>query len=255
MPQTLALDQEVFAVLLVFGRLGAALMIAPGFGEAYVSIRIRLILALALSLLAVPLIGDRLPAMPADFLAMAALVIQEIVTGILIGAILRLALLAIHFAGGVIAVQSGLAVATFFDPSEGGQSSLISNFLTISALTLMFAADLHYLLLHGLVASYTPMAPLDERAFTDGITFLIEHSSAALAWGVRFAAPLLIVALVFQLILGILNRLMPAFQVFFVAIPLQLMLSFGVVMLAMGGILFGFLTLLQESVAPFAVMP
>ncbi|MEO1018031.1 MAG: flagellar biosynthetic protein FliR [Pseudomonadota bacterium] len=248
----LALDQEVFAALLVFARLGSALMVAPGFGEAYISFRVRLLFAIALSLLAMPLLGDRLPALPPDFLAMAILVIREIIVGLLIGTILRLALMAIHFAGGVIAMQSGLAAATFFDPSEGTQSALTSNYLTIAALTMMFATDMHLLLLQGLVASYAPIAPLDGHAFNDAISFLIEHSSAALLWGVRFAAPLLVVSLVFQLLMGVLNRLMPTFQVFFVAIPLQLMLSFGVIALGLGAILFGFITLLEQSIAPLA---
>ena len=71
--QTL-LPAEVFSYLLVFSRIGTTISVLPGFGESYVSPRIRLLLALTITVVLTPVVSDRLPALPASPLSLLLLV-------------------------------------------------------------------------------------------------------------------------------------------------------------------------------------
>jgi flagellar biosynthesis protein FliR len=233
LPVSLAAD-EVFGILLLLARIGSALMLLPGFGEPYVLVRFRLLLALLLSLaLAAPL-GESLPAMPQEPAMLARLVAGEVVLGLFIGASARALFAALHIAGAAIAYQSGLAAAAIFDPNEATQGTLPGNLLTTLALVLLFASDGHHLLLRALAASYEglpagAMPPLDDMA-----ELLVRLIDQAFAVAVRIAAPLIALSMLMYLGMGVLNRLMPAFQVFFIALPLQMLLAFAMLMLGLG---------------------
>ncbi len=109
----------------------------------------------------------RLPALPEEPLALAALLAPEILIGLLLGFAARLALAAIHVGGSLIATQSGLSAAAMFDPNEATPGTLPGTFLTVAALTILFAADFHHLLLRAAARSYAVLpvaAPIDLAA-------------------------------------------------------------------------------------------
>jgi len=112
------LARETLVIGLVFCRVGAALMVLPAFGEPYVLSRARLGIALAIAILVGLPMSARLGLPPPDALNIAFLVLAEVLTGLLIGGIIRLVMFAVHFGGTLIAMQSGLATAAFFDPQE-----------------------------------------------------------------------------------------------------------------------------------------
>jgi flagellar biosynthesis protein FliR len=238
---------EAFGVLLVFARVGSALMILPGFGEPYILSRFRLLLALLLSLgLAAPLAAE-LPAPPEDALELARLLGTEALFGLFVGGAVRALFAALHVAGTVIAFQSGLAAAAIFDPNEATQGTLPGNFLTTTALVLLFVTDAHHLLLAAVAASYEALPAGGAPPFGDMAELIGRLVDQAFALGVRIAAPLLVVSLLMYLAMGVLNRLMPAFQVFFLALPLQMLLAFATLMLSLAGGLFVFFALLEDS--------
>src|SRR5436309_1219260 len=103
------LISELFAFLLIFCRLGSAIMLLPGFGEAYVAPRIRLMLALMFSLILTPVI--HFPPAPATVSGLLFLMTGEILAGLFIGGLARMLIAAMHVAGTVIAYQSSLASA------------------------------------------------------------------------------------------------------------------------------------------------
>jgi flagellar biosynthesis protein FliR len=248
----LAADQ-VFAVMLVFARTGAALMLLPGFGEPYVYARGRLALALLVALaLAVPLMPV-LPPVPGEPALLVALVAHEVVVGLFIGAAARALFAALHIAGQMIAMQSSLAAATFFDPNEGTQGSLPGNLLATLGIVLLFVTDGHHIMLQALAASYERL-PLGEPAPLGELgEMLARFVAAAFATGLRIAAPIVVVGLLLYLAMGILNRLMPAFQVFFVILPLQILLAFAVLLIAVPGGMLAFLVLFEDGLATLAL--
>ena len=239
---------EVFGGLLIFARVGSAFMVMPGIGEPYVLGRCRLLLSLACSLLlAVPLAGD-LPPPPAEALAGLRLVGGEIAIGLFLGLAARTLFAALHLAGSVIAFQSGLAAAAIFDPNEATQGTLPGNLLTTTGLVLLFVTDAHHLLLQALAGSYAGLPPSGALPLGDMAELLTRFLDQAFATALKIAAPLLLVSLLAYLVMGVLNRLMPAFQVLFVAMPLQILLTFATLAMSLAGGLLVFFVLFEGGV-------
>ena len=224
---------EIAGVLLVFARLGAALMVLPGFGDHYVMPRLRLLLALALSLLVGPTLAPSFPPLPQEPFALAALLAPEILLGLLLGFATRLALAAVHVGGSLIATQSGLSAAAMFDPNEATPGTLPGTFLTVAALAILFAADFHHLLLRAAAASYAAFpiaAPVDLAAAAE---LVVDLSAAEISTGTRIAAPMILAALLVNLGLGALGRMVPSLPALFVALPLQLLLALLILQLSL----------------------
>lgn len=232
---------NLFSVFLVFARVGAAFMLLPGFGEGFVFPRARLALALLVSVALAPVLGATLPPPPPSAAELALLVMQEVAVGLVIGALTRVLTSALQVAGSVIATQTGLATAAAFDPTQGEQSAIVSQFLSIAGVVAIFATDLHHLMLGGLVRSYQIIAPLAVPAVGDLAQLAIGFASDAFAVAAELSAPFLVGSIVFFLGLGILARLMPQVPIFFVAVPLQLALGLWLFMIAFGGAMLWYL--------------
>lgn len=227
------LPLDVFAVFLVFVRIAAALMLMPGFGEAYVSVQIRLAAAAVLTVTISPLVIGTLPILPTTPLELLMLVLGELVVGILIGAAARLMMSALHVAGTVIAFQSSLGFAMFVDPTQGIQAALIATFLTLLGLVLIFASGLHMMMIRALADSYVLFTPGQLPPVGDFAELAVRYVSSSFRIGIQIAAPFIVYGLVFYIGLGILARLLPQIQIFFIAIPLQIFLAlliFGLVL-------------------------
>ncbi|MEQ8248393.1 MAG: flagellar biosynthetic protein FliR [Alphaproteobacteria bacterium] len=219
------LPLDVFAVFLVFARLSAALMLMPGIGEAYVSIQIRLVVAIVLTIVISPLVIGTLPILPATPLELLLLILGEIVVGVMIGTAARMTMSALHVAGTVIAFQSSLGFALFVDPTQGTQGALIATFLTILGLVLVFASGLHMMMIRALADSYVLFTPGQLPSMGDFAALAIRYVSGSFRVGIQIAAPFIVFGLVFYIGLGILARLLPQIQIFFIAIPLQIFLA------------------------------
>ncbi len=242
------LAAEVFAFLTVFARLGAALMLLPPFGEKLVLVRARLVLALAISALVTPLAAPVLPPTPELPIELVIVLGGEIAVGLFIGGLARLLLSALHTASILVAYQSGLGTATVFDPSQNAQGVIISRFFSMMALVLLFATDLHHALLIALIDSYRTLPPGALPVTGDFAAQAIDFIAGAFVVALQVAAPVLIIGLLFYLGLGLLGRLMPAIQVFFVALPLQIALGFSVVMAGLSAMMLWYLEYFGESI-------
>lgn len=241
------LDQELFSIFLLFVRIGAALVLMPGFGEIYVLGRSRLLLAIALCIILAGPLAPALPSLPGTASDLLVLVMSEAIIGLFIGAATRTMFAALHIAGSTIAAQSGLATASVFDPSQSTQGTLPGNFLTTTAMVLLFVTDGHHMLLRGIASSYDHLRVGTALPMGDLAEFMIDMVQKGFDLGLQIAAPLLLVGLLTNLAMGVLNRLMPTFQVFFIALPLQLLLAFATLMLSFAGGLLVFFTFLDAE--------
>lgn len=231
---SLDLPALVFAAGLIFSRLGAILMLMPGFGEPSVPANIRLSMALLISLALGPLVVDGLPPMPAQPLMLAAMVVTEAVIGLMIGAVARLFLSTAAVAGQVIGMQSGLAFAQSFDPTMGSQGALMATFLNLTFVTLLFATNVHHMLLYTATNSYIVFPAGEMPSMSGAALWALNSFIDAFRIGVQLAAPLIVFALVFYLSLGVLSRLMPQAQIFFIAMPSNIMVGLFIVTIALG---------------------
>ncbi len=242
---------ELFVFLLAFTRIGAALMVLPGFGAATVSPRIRLLLSLMITAVVLPTVTPSLPAMPDSGLALAALLAGEVVVGLFIGYIARLLLTALEVAGTIIAFSSSLANASIFNPAAAEQSTIIATFLLLTAMLLIFVTDLHHLMLMAIVGSYDVFQPGAGLPVGDMAEVIARLVARSFVLGVELAAPFIVVAMVFQFSMGLIARLMPQLMIFFIAIPVQIMLGFVVLSITLSAILMVWLGTYQDGLSTF----
>ncbi len=245
------LPANLFAFLLIFVRLGACLMVMPAIGEPFVSARSRLLLALLLSLVVFPAVSPGLPAMPAEVLDLGVLIFGEGLIGVFLGSLGRIFMAALTTAGMVIAYSSSLANALVDDPSAAQQGSMAGTFLTMVALLMIMALNLHHLFIQAAVDSYGVIAPGLSLPFGDFSEILTKTVAASFLVAMKIALPFMAASVIFYLGLGILGRLMPQVQVFFVAIPLQVAVGLLVLAASFAALMQVFLGELESAYLPF----
>ena len=227
--------------MLAFARIGAMVMLL--LGEVNIPVRIKLATALLLTMIVLPLHRQ---AYQVDLQALSPLLVMmvhEIVIGIVLGATARVTLSALQVAGSVIAQQMGLGFVTAVDPTQGQQGVLIGNFLTMLGVTLLFSTDSHHLVIAALSDSYKIFAPGEVIPSGDVASLATRAFAAAFKIGLQLSAPFLVFGLVFNIGLGVLARLMPQMQVYFVGAPLSILIGFlifGLVLAAMMGTFLGY---------------
>ena len=228
--------------MLMFARLGTMVMLMPGLGEQGIPARIRLVIALMLTLVMLPLHRAAYSIEIAkSFAPLVGLLIQELMVGVVLGLTVRLALSALQVAGATIAQQLGLGFATTVDPSQGQQGVIVGNFLAMLGIALIFATDLHHVVIAALDDSYRIFQPGAVLPTGDVAELMVTTVGGAFRVGVQIAAPFLIFGLLFNVGLGILARLMPQLQVFFLGVPASIMIGFLLLMLLVGALMSIFL--------------
>jgi flagellar biosynthetic protein FliR len=239
--------------MLVFARVGSMVMLLPGLGESNIPVRIKLGIALLLALIILPLHRGAYQIDMQSINPLLVMMIHEIVVGIVLGATARVTLSALQVGGAVIAQQMGLGFVTSVDPTQGQQGVLIGNFLTMLGVTLLFATDSHYLVIAALNDSYNIFSPGDLTPSGDIAALATRAFAAAFKIGMQLSAPFLVFGLVFNVGLGVLARLMPQMQVYFVGVPLSILagfLIFSLVLVAMMGTFLNYFNGVMHDLTP-----
>ncbi len=236
--------------MLVFARVGVMLSLMPGFSDESTPVRLRLMLGLFLSAIIYPTVLLDLPPTPKSVPTLAVLLFHEIVLGALLGGASRLVLQSLHIAGSIIANQIGLAAATLFDPSQGGQATVVTRFMGVVGVVLIFASGLHHSLIIGVVHSYALFSPCSPIMTADFAKMTIDIVAQTFALGVQLAAPFLIFGLIFNFGLGLISRLVPAIQIFFVAQPLTMLFGFALFAAVIGTTMTVFVAHFQALLEP-----
>jgi flagellar biosynthetic protein FliR len=240
--------------MLVFGRVGAMVMLLPGLGESNIPVRIKLAIAVVLTLIILPLHRQAYQIDMQSMVPLVVMMFHEIIVGIVLGATARVTLSALQVSGAVIAQQMGLGFATSVDPTNQGQQGvLIGNFLTMLGVTLLFATDSHYLVIAALNDSYNIFSPSDLTPSGDIAALATRAFTAAFRIGMQLSAPFLVFGLVFNIGLGVLARLMPQMQVYFVGVPLSILagfLIFSLVLVAMMGTFLNYFLGVMHDLTP-----
>jgi flagellar biosynthetic protein FliR len=233
----------VFAAtfMLGFARIGTMVMLLPGLGELTVSPRARLTVALVLTAVILPLHRTDYQIDLQSFGPVLLLLGQELLVGAVLGLVARITISALQIAGSVVAQQMGLGFVTAVDPTQGQQGALVGNFLAVLGITLIFATDLHYLVIAALNDSYILFRPGEVPILGDVAHVLTNTVSGAFRIGIQLSAPFLVFGLLFNLGLGLLARLMPQMQVFFVGMPLSILAGFLILFLVVGAMMTTFL--------------
>lgn len=246
------LPETAFTFMLIFSRLAAMIMLMPALGETSIPAQVRLVMAFLLTLVMMPLVASTYGAIPQTVPGLAFIVVTEIAVGLFIGGAARIIMSALHVAGNIIALQMSLAFAQNVDPTQGQQGVLISNFLSLLAVTLIFATHLDHLLIAAMRDSYELFIPGQAIPVGDFSQMMVRLVSDSFRIGLQLAAPFLVFGLVFYVGIGILSRLMPQIQIFFIAMPANIMLGFVLLLFLLGAMMTWFLQAFEQSISMFA---
>lgn len=216
--------------LFIFARFSAAFMMAPGISDTNIPAQYRLFFSLAISLCLRPLLPD-IDATH-DHLTLIFILGYEVLMGLLIGFCMRFFLALINVLGSIASVQVGLGNAMVFNPSLGAQASVVEHFFMVCGVFLFFASDCHHVFIQTCFQSYASIPPFNSAtapsspilsSILQTLPYFLNYS---FNMACQLALPFLILGMVFQSLLGMLSRIVPTFQVFFIALPLQMGLGF-----------------------------
>lgn len=240
-----------FAFVLIFVRLGTALMIMPGIGDSFVNQRVRLFMALGMAFVLMPVVQTYMPSPVPAVPVLFALILMEFVVGLFIGTIARVFMAALDVAGMIISMTSGLANAQVFNPSFSAQGSIAGAFLSMTGVVLLFVTNLHHMLIYGLVESYQ-MFPIGEVPDSGSMAEMMSRAvSAAFLIGFQIAIPFVVVAMLIYIGMGVLSRVMPQVQVFILALPAQIMLSMITLLLVVSSAMLFWISKFEASMTFF----
>lgn len=235
-----ALPVLAFQAVLVFARLGAAAMVLPGLGEEEVPAPVRLGLGLGLVLLMLPGLTTGLPQAPDATTETVRLIGIEVATGLWLGGLARLAAMAMAVAGQAIALLLGLAQALVPDPALGGAGTATGRMLSLAATVVVLATGLYAIPLRAIVESYALFPVGDPFPAGPAAGAFAEAATGSLALALRLAAPFVLAAIVVNVALGLMSRIAPQVQVYFVAVPGQVLLGLTLLAAVMPALLGAF---------------
>ncbi len=222
----------IVAFFFPLARILALLVVAPPFSNAALTVRVRLILGLAIAMAITPALPKILPLDPASGIGLWILA-QQLLIGFSMGFSLRLVFSAIDMAGNIIATQMGLGFATLYDPQNTAQTPVLSELFGLLSLLIFIAINGHLMVIATLTHSFTAIPisvnALDSRTWIN----LAEAGVVIFSSGLLLALPILAALLITNVALGVLSRAAPQLNLFAVGFPLTLALGFGMLIISM----------------------
>jgi flagellar biosynthetic protein FliR len=227
--QTISLLESLWPYGLSLSRWLSFLFILPGFGEVFITQRVRLLLALGLSACLTPLMVEHQVLQASMDIR---LLLQEVFVGFLLGLLIRLMVEAASSVGGMISheVALGNITGSFF---HGENQDLLQTFFRLYFITFIFVTDLHLIFLQGLCKSYLFFPPGGDLFMEDLMLTAVSFFSQGFYLALQMSAPFMIGGICYYVLLGLMNRLVPQIPVFFVGRPLEIGLGFLMISLSL----------------------
>lgn len=214
-------SNAVLTAFILFCRIGGCLMLMPGFSSPRIPVMVRLFLCVAITLAFVPFLGGPIEKLIGGIstLGLLHLIVSELLIGGLIGLMGRIFFAALETLGTSIAMQMGLANALGAPVDDTQPLPSIADLLTFLATTLLFVTNLHLEVVRGIVASYRTLPVASGFGTQFGLIQVADTLSKSFYLGLRVASPFILFGLVFNLAIGLANKLTPQIQVYFIATP------------------------------------
>ena len=221
---------HAFGLVLVLARVGATLAFLPGLGEATIPAVVKAGMVLTLTILLLPIIEPELPPRPDGEVALALLVMTELANGMWFGWLARVLTTSLPIAGQFIADFAGLANVLLPNPDLGPQTTAIAQLYDIAVPALILSTGLYTELISALVGFYHLIPPGTVAWVPDSVAATVSVAAQSFELALRLAAPFILAAIAWHVAIGLIARLVPRLQIFFVALPGQIAL--GLLLLA-----------------------
>lgn len=226
------LNLWMLAFLWPFVRMLALISTAPLFSEAAVPRSAKVGLAALLAMVITPTLGP-MPPVPLVSAGGFWILIQQVLIGAAMGFSMRMVFAMVQAAGEYVGLQMGLSFASFFDPTSGGNTTVVARLLNVMAMLIFLAVDGHLMLIMTLAESFQTLPIADAPLAAGGWFLLVSAGSQIVSGGLMLALPLIAALLTINLAMGILNRVSPQFSIFSVGFPITLLAGMGMLQLLM----------------------
>ncbi len=213
----------VFALAL--SRIGATMALLPGLGEVATPVIVRIGLALGLTILLLPEIQPLVPPVPAAGLNMGLMIASEVVTGLWFGWIARMVVLALPVGAQIVGIMVGLSSVLQPDPELGAQSGALGKLFELAAPVLLLVSGLYRLPLLALDGLFHLIPPGQLLPPGEGADAAIRAVTTSFSLAVQLASPFVVIGIAWQIAMGLVARLVSRMQIYFVAMPGQIILG------------------------------
>lgn len=241
------LNIEIYKYLIIFLRIGSALMVMPGFFVSYINARYRLSISLMISVVLVSFLSDKIPASPDSYLELIKVCLFEIVYGIFFGMMMQFLFAALSLVGNFAGQAIGFANAQIFDPSSQTQSIVIETYLNTTALVIIFITNMHHVMIGAVIDSYSLFPVGAALPVGDFADFLSSTLNQSFIMGFKIGSPFIAFSIIFYVGMGLVSRLMPQLNIFFLSLPLQIYLGLGLFLITTPMMVMWFLKYFEEG--------
>ncbi|AYC99673.1 flagellar biosynthetic protein FliR [Neorhizobium sp. NCHU2750] len=213
----------VMALFLAFCRIGGCLMVMPGFSSARLPMQIRLFIALALSLALLPMFWDTLypPATAAPEVYLVT-IFSETITGVVFGMVARIYSLGIQFAGSIMSMAIAFNSSPTGDIFEDSSDNNLTSLLQTGALFVLFILDFHHYMIKAVAESYTTIPVGTLVGAQKSLISVTDALAATFKIMLRLASPFILYGMLFNVVVGMINKLAPQIPLYFISTPYAL---------------------------------
>lgn len=204
---------------------------APVFGTRSVPMKVKIMTALAITSVLVPII----PAPEVNVFSPLAVILiaQQVLIGIIIGFTVQLVFSAVITGGQIVAMQMGLGFSLMVDPQNGAQSPVLSQFYILLVMLVYLAVNGHLVLIEVLAESFKTMPIATSGLVADDFMQIVRWGANVFAGGLAIALPAIASLLVVNIAFGVMTRSAPQLNIFAIGFPITMLLGFALVMITL----------------------
>jgi flagellar biosynthetic protein FliR len=245
--------EELLVTFMMLCRTSGVFLLVPPFGDTNVKPMMRVMISLSICLLIQDNFSDIIRpfvrSIASDNVALTMTIFSELFIGISFAIIVKTLISGVQVAGLTIASQMGLSAASLFDPSQQLQNSSFGLLLSILVTLAILKSDMYMQVIGGIYESYNKIPIGGFFNVYDDFTKLIIGSVAKM-WsvGIQISMPFILINIAIMIGGGILAKLMPQLQIFFVILPVQIIVGIIVFSIILSGMLLWFLNFLSSEI-------
>lgn len=205
-------------------------MVMPLVGSRMINQRVRLSLALAITLAVVPVLP---PMVKVDALSVASLliIIQQFLIGVVIGFVVEILMQVYVIAGQIIAMQTGLGIATTVDPSQGASVVVISQFFLFLVSLVFIALNGHLVLIEVVIDSFRTLPVGFDGVGAQSFSSIVKWGSWMFSAALVLSLPAIVSLLIVNLAFGVMTRAAPQLNIFALGFPVTMMVGLLIIWL------------------------
>jgi flagellar biosynthesis protein FliR len=226
------------AFALILARVGAAMALLPGVGEAVAPAIVRIGLALSITILLMPELQPMIPPVPAAGLSLGLMVASEVITGLWFGWVARMIVLALPIGAQFIGYLIGLSSILQPDPELGAQSGALGKLFEIAAPVVLLVTGLYRLPLTALNGLFQLIPPGHILPPAESAEVAVRAIGTGFSLALQLASPFVVIAIAWHVAMGLVARIVSRMQIYFVSMPGQIVLGLALLIVTTSAMTF-----------------